>query len=99
MNKISFSCLALCFFYSSLFGFSLQANACEMKVRVQAYPPFAMQDPHGGWYGLDLDYAKVLLKQLNCDIKVIDAPWGRGLEMLKTGDIDLMVNVTKNPER
>lgn len=99
MKKIAFSRLILWFCWCSLFGAALQANACEMKFRVQAYPPFAMQDSHGEWYGLDLDYANALVKQLNCDIKILDAPWGRGLEMLKTGDIDFMVNVTKNPER
>jgi polar amino acid transport system substrate-binding protein len=99
MKVISLSRLILWFCCCSLLGISMQANACEMKFRVQAYPPFAMQGSQGGWHGLDLDYANALLKQANCDIKTIHAPWGRGLELLKTGGIDLMVNVSKNPER
>lgn len=79
--------------------FCLPAKACEMTFRIYTFPPLAMQDQQGHWHGLDLDYAKALMKQIECDIKIVNVPWARGIELLKTGEVDFMVNVSKNSER
>jgi len=80
-------------------GVGFDAFGCEIKFRVQTYPPFSMENSQGQWHGLDIDYADALVQQSGCTLVPVKAPWGRGLELLKKGDIDLMVNVTKNPER
>jgi len=95
MNKLQ-SILVTFALYLSM---SCYVAACEIKFRVQPYPPFSIQNADGSWGGLDMDYAKMLLNKIECQIKPVRVPWGRGLEMLRVGSLDLMVNVTKTPER
>lgn len=95
MNKFKW-CLVGAVLYVSVLSY---ATACELKFRVQPYPPFSVQHADGTWGGLDMDYAKLLANQAGCEIVPVKAPWGRGLEMLRVGSLDLMVNVTKNPAR
>ena len=75
------------------------AYGCELKMRVYGFAPMAMQDKNKKWTGADVDYGKALAKQLGCELKLIVAPWARGLELLRAGSIDYMVNVTRTEER
>ncbi len=75
------------------------AQACDLSVRTFAFPPFAMKDQHGHWSGIDIDYTKVLLDESNCNYTFVELPWGRGMELLKMGKIDMMLNVTKTQQR
>jgi polar amino acid transport system substrate-binding protein len=51
------------------------------------------------WTGADINYAEALVKEIGCELTIIEAPWARGLEMLKIGKVDFMVNMSKNPLR
>lgn len=73
--------------------------SCELNVRTYEFAPFALKDVHGHWSGIDIEYTKVLLDHVGCRYHFVEVPWGRGLEMLKSGEIDLMLNVTKTAER
>jgi polar amino acid transport system substrate-binding protein len=51
------------------------------------------------WTGFDIKYGNALVKNAGCTLTTIEAPWARGLKMLKTGEVDLMLNMTKNKLR
>jgi polar amino acid transport system substrate-binding protein len=48
------------------------------------------------WTGLDIKYGRALVENAGCTLTTIEAPWARGLKMLKTGEVDLMLNMSKN---
>jgi polar amino acid transport system substrate-binding protein len=51
------------------------------------------------WTGLDIKYGSALVENAGCTLTTIEAPWARGLEMLKIGEVDLMLNMSKNKLR
>ncbi len=51
------------------------------------------------WTGLDIKYGSALVENAGCTLTTIEAPWARGLKMLKTGEVDLMLNMSKNKLR
>jgi polar amino acid transport system substrate-binding protein len=51
------------------------------------------------WTGFDIKYGSALIETAGCKLKIIEAPWARGLEMLKIGEVDLMLNMSKNKLR
>lgn len=115
MRILEFLAVALCCFLLRRMGelsmkFSLSfclwllfcsqfALGCELKMRVYGFAPMAMQDEHKNWSGTDVSYGQAMATQLGCSLKLVEAPWARGLEMLRAGKIDYLVNVTKTAER
>lgn len=82
---------------SLLFVLSFNSFACDLKVRFENY-----NDVNANslvWYGIDVDYAKALLNAANCRYEFVSTPWGRSLSMLESGEIDLVLGVTKTKER
>lgn len=75
------------------------AKGCDLKLRTFVFPPLAMKDSNNNWIGTDLDYTKALLDKVGCRFNIVITPWGRGIEMLKQGRVDLMLNVSWNAER
>ncbi|WP_227008455.1 substrate-binding periplasmic protein [Pseudoalteromonas luteoviolacea] len=75
------------------------AWGCEMVVRFENYAAQSRLDEEKGWHGMDVDFAKALLDEAGCEYKFVSIPWGRSLKMLETGDIDLVLSVTKTLER
>jgi polar amino acid transport system substrate-binding protein len=51
------------------------------------------------WTGLDIKYGRALVENAGCTLTTIEAPWARGLQMLKIGEVDLMLNMSKNKLR
>ncbi|NQZ12038.1 MAG: transporter substrate-binding domain-containing protein [Algicola sp.] len=58
-----------------------------------------MKDHNDQWIGTDLDYTKALLDKVGCKFNILNTPWARGIEMLKLGKVDMMLNVTKSAQR
>ncbi|MFT4929406.1 MAG: polar amino acid transport system substrate-binding protein [Phenylobacterium sp.] len=75
------------------------ANSCELTVRTYIFPPLAMKDKDNQWQGMDIETTKALLDMAGCRFSFIDMPWARGLRMVKQGQIDAILNVTKTKER
>jgi len=67
-------------------------------MRSHVFPPLAVKN-NNIWSGIDINYGRALIEAAGCQLKITEAPWARGIELLKAGKLDLMVNVTKNPER
>ncbi|MBM9530200.1 transporter substrate-binding domain-containing protein [Desulfoprunum benzoelyticum] len=75
---------------------------CEIRVRVpenNAYAPFYMQDDSGRWSGLSIDLAQALLDEAGCTPVYVPLPFSRGIYSLKTGGIDVMLNLSITEER
>ncbi len=90
------------FLLNFMIGFSLlfcvPLMGCELKVRVFVFEPLVMKDDKGVWTGIDVDQAKALLDLAGCRYSFVEMPFARGLHMLKTGEMDMMLEISKTPE-
>ena len=75
--------------------------ACSKTMRWDDDPPYTFIDPHvpGHVQGISVDIARSILNTLGCDLKLVKMPWARGLESLKSGEIDLLSGAFNTPER
>ncbi|MCJ8271323.1 MAG: transporter substrate-binding domain-containing protein, partial [Psychrosphaera sp.] len=80
-------------------SFALSAAVCELKVRIPNFEPLAMRDDQGNWHGIDVDQAKALLDQAGCSYRFIEMPFARGIHKLQRGELDMMREISKTPER
>lgn len=73
-------------------------SGCELTVRLEAY---AAQShlKENVWHGIDVELVTALLNEAKCQYSFIDLPWGRSLKLLESGDIDLMLSVSKTSPR
>lgn len=88
---------------SLLFTLSASGAAKDSRstivVRVADYPPQYYQDETGQWTGLDVELARALVLEAGFTPEFIAAPWGRALEEMKLGHLQLMTTLSKTPER
>ena len=84
--------LLLCFIAPPVFS-------CNLLARFAQYDPQAMLNEQNQWYGMDVEHIKLLFKQAGCTIRFIELPWGRAIEMLKKGEIDIMTGMSITAER
>lgn len=78
------------------------AAACELRIRVpedSSYAPFFIRDNSGTWRGLSIELTEALLAETHCTPVYVPLPFSRGLQSLKTGEIDLMPNMSITEER
>ena len=75
-----------------------QAFACELTVRYEHYSPKKVSDKMQ-WHGMDVDFAKALLEQADCKYRFVDMAWGRAIDLLKQGKIDMMLGVSDLEKR
>ncbi len=71
----------------------------KIKVRVVEFPPFYYQDENNQWTGLEVELAEALLKEAGFTPEFISLPWSRALKAMETGEVQLMMNLVKTPER
>jgi ABC-type amino acid transport substrate-binding protein len=76
-----------------------KAEKCVFNVRVTNIPPLYFQNEQGKWTGLTVDLAKVLLKEAGCKSDFEAIPWARSLELMRTGGLDMMMNLSMTEER
>lgn len=75
-----------------------RASACELRVQVSDFPPYSYQ-VNGQWQGSRVVLSERLAQKLNCDVRFLDVPWARAMLLLRSGDLDMMFNMTPTPER
>jgi len=73
-------------------------SSCKISLAVDSYPPYQTQ-VEGQWKGLDIELATVLAEQIKCELIIKQSPWKRSLNLLKEGRIDMLVSLSKTPER
>lgn len=63
------------------------------------WPPFNFYED-GTPQGLSVEYMNILAEKIGIKVKYISGPsWNDFLEMMKSGDLDVMLNIVKTPER
>ncbi len=63
-------------------------------------PPYAYLDGRRQLTGYRVELLQQVFKRLNCPLQIrTDVPWKRSLLLLQSGELDLMVNSSKTPER
>lgn len=94
-------CMTICVLYITLFALSFRVLACEYRVIVPEvdFPPAFMRSENGNRFGLSIELVEALLAEASCQINYIPAPFKRGLLKLKTGDADIMMNLSQTKER
>ncbi|WP_299872618.1 ABC transporter substrate-binding protein [uncultured Cocleimonas sp.] len=97
INNVVVTLLVLFFSISNLS--SASAESCILKARVTNIPPLYYKDDSGEWSGLTVDLANVLLNEVGCKGDFESISWSRSLDLLKTGGIDMMMNLSKTKDR
>jgi polar amino acid transport system substrate-binding protein len=95
MQKISWLTLLV-----MLIAFSRPLYSCELTFAVSSeFPPYHILNPDSTWGGLSVELFRLLADEANCQVKVIDVPWVRTLELLRKGKIDAVSNYSLNAQR
>ena len=72
------------------------------RIRVHnelAWPPFNFNE-NARPQGFSIDYMNLLADKIGIDIQYVSGPsWGEFLEMMKSGDLEVMLNIVKTPDR
>lgn len=83
----------------------LLAHSCfgaEISVRVpesNVYTPFFLQDHNSKWKGLSIELVEALLREAGHTPEYVPLPVARGLQNLRYGYTDMMLNMTVTEER
>lgn len=77
-----------------------QAFACQLTVRVptDSAPP-AFVKVNGQWQGMSVQIVETWLEKAGCKVQYRSLPFKRALSYLNAGDIDVMLHLSKNPQR
>ena len=78
---------------------AFQTFSCELTVRLEHYAPESQKNSSDAWSGVDKELTSTLLQQAQCRYSIVEIAWARSLIMLANGEVDLMINVSKTPER
>ena len=84
------------FFLVVLLPFS--TLACEKIVRVIEFAPYSME-VEDKWTGFHVELGDALLKTLDCKPIYVEFPFARALSLLKTGQIDIVFQLTMKEDR
>ncbi|NCP66366.1 MAG: transporter substrate-binding domain-containing protein [Paraglaciecola sp.] len=75
-------------------------HSCELTFAVSSeFPPYHILQADHRWGGLSVELFRLLAEEANCQVKVIDVPWVRTLELLRKGKIDAVSNYSLNAQR
>lgn len=85
--------------YLFLSPFFASHAAVDLTVRINenAFPVGFKQD--STWQGMDVDVLNILTAKSGLTYKIITMPFSRSISELSKGEIDMVVNLTKNDER
>ncbi len=78
---------------------SLASQARDFKIVSQEFMPIAGTGPDGKMAGVQYEIAKEMCEKLKFNCLFELTPLSRGLEMIKTGEAQMMLALAKIPER
>ena len=72
-----------------------------LRMATEEWPPFRINDPQSesGFRGIDIDVVAALQERLGVKIRIERHPWARALEMMRSGQVDLLSGVARTAER
>jgi polar amino acid transport system substrate-binding protein len=74
------------------------ANACELRVGWDEWPPY-FTHKEGQFHGLEYDRLKSTADAAGCKLDWWQIPWARALSMLRAGELDLLYGAGYSAER
>ena len=77
---------------------TFNSYSCQLDVRLEQFSPESQKN-NNTWFGIDIDLTKALLNEVPCSFSVLEISWARALVMLRSGELDLLLNVSKTGER
>jgi polar amino acid transport system substrate-binding protein len=84
---------------AALLLWSVNVNACDVKVRIQPFSPLAVVDDKGYWSGMDVEFIQALLDTAGCSYQFVDVSFAKGINLMKTGQVDLVLNLSQTVKR
>jgi polar amino acid transport system substrate-binding protein len=90
----------LTFLSFGLLSQSIAAPADEpLTLVTDLWPPFRLKGESEDMTGIDIDLTRLLEKRLGVTIKIVRVPWVRALQMMRSGQADLMAGLARTAER
>lgn len=90
------------FFVMALFALFHSPQAFAQRNLVLAtdfWPPYRIAAEGGGFKGIDIDIIRAIEKKSGITIVIEQHPWPRALELLRSGEVDLMCGLAWSAER
>lgn len=84
--------------FSALLFVSNPLSACEKTVRVIEFPPYAYKNGDA-WEGMNMALSEKLLESIGCRPSYVSLPLARALSLLKSGALDVVLQLTATEER
>jgi len=83
-----------------LSGWAFSQNQRIIMVTEQ-WPPFRINDKTtpSGFRGIDIDLTRKLSEAIGIPIEIQRHPWARALEMMRSGQADMITGIAKTPAR
>jgi len=73
-------------------------GADVIRVRVTDFAPnYFLSDKH--WSGLEVELAEALATEAGFSIEFVNLPWSRALAYMQNGQLDMMMNLSRTPDR
>ena len=91
--------LAFCFFCTLGCVSEGVANDTVIRVSYNDLPPWKLLDYNGEPDGIDIRFLEALTDRMGLEIQYVYVPFKRGLSLLDTGEVDLMLGVLRRPDR
>ncbi|MEZ5448098.1 MAG: transporter substrate-binding domain-containing protein [Thiolinea sp.] len=71
-----------------------------IKVRVSNFPPYYFYDQASEqWLGMVIEIMNAIEEKSGLEFEYTELPRKRAFNDIKTGDLDIMLNITRTPER
>lgn len=91
-------------FTSQSIAADVDSKPCDLSVQIVEYPPLAIPpnskfNATDQWQGKNFLYLDALFNKANCQYHIVPTPFGRGINLLQQGKIDMTLNLSKTPER
>lgn len=68
-------------------------------MQAQHFPPRFIKAADNSWTGYNIELFQALAKELGCSSTFLETPWGRSMQLLASGELDAMSNVSYNAQR
>ncbi|NVM75776.1 polar amino acid transport system substrate-binding protein [Duganella sp. SG902] len=84
----------------AILGMAAQAQACELSMALEQWPPYLYSQPTGAPAGLDWELAQAIVKEAGCKLAVQpELPTARRQRLFEQGQLDLMLSASDTAER
>lgn len=83
----------------ALFHSTLLFAQRTLVLATDVWPPYRIAVEGGGLKGIDIDIIRAIEKKSGIAIVIVQHPWPRALEMLRSGEVDLMCGLARSAER